>query len=235
MFLRFFQYFAKTTIFYQKRFEGVIFYYHYNLWFKYSKEWSGTSVRMLAWSWSFEQQAEKLKKWTNALHFQLCPQLFVACPNTFETSWNPASCRYLRFARPYRTSAVNPNRMDSCVWNIPNTLETNLSIQKKKLGGAVVKRNTITMLSIIFLRYIEKKFFPLPSPQKQNRFKLLAQARELFLNLRNAFRIDTRRALFCWFAVAMSNSACIWTHYSKHSICVYTEQKKACRIYPALA
>ena len=160
----FFQYFAKTTIFYQKRFEGVIFYYHYDLWFKYSKEWSGTSVRMLAWSWSFEQQAEKLKKWTNALHFQLCPQLFVACPNTFETSWNTASCRYLRFARPYRTSAVNPNRMDSCVWNIPNTFETNLSIQKKKLGGAV--NETHLPCSQLLSDIYWKMFFPLPSPPK---------------------------------------------------------------------
>ena len=131
---------------------------------------------------------------------------------------------------------VNPNRMDSCVWNILNTLEMNLSIKKtnKKLGGAVVFWNTFTMLSITSW-YIERNNFATPIPEKQNRFKLLAQARELFLNLRNAFRIDTRCALICWFAVAMSNSACIWTQYSEDSISVYTEQKRNSRYHTNMA
>ena len=132
--------------------------------------------------WYFCQNAGlKLKFWTTSWKVEKmdkCVAFPVVSPTfcsmskyVFETSWNTASCRYLRFARPYSTSAVNPNQMDSCVWNIPNTFETNLSIQKKKLGGAVVKRNTFTMRSITFLRYIEKMFVPLPSPQKQNRFK----------------------------------------------------------------
>ena len=71
----------------------ALFYYQCNLWFKYYKEWSGTSVRMRAKSWSFEQQAEKFKKWMNVLHFQLCPQLFLTCPYTFETNCKPSSGR----------------------------------------------------------------------------------------------------------------------------------------------
>ena len=58
-------------------------------------------------------------------------QLFFACPNSFETSCEPAFCRYLRFARPHSSSAVNPKRVDSCNWKVPNMFETNLSIHKK--------------------------------------------------------------------------------------------------------
>ena len=60
VFLRFFQFFAKTTIFYQKLFEGVIFDYHYNLWLKHSKEWSGTSVRLKFWTTTWK--VEKMDK-----------------------------------------------------------------------------------------------------------------------------------------------------------------------------
>jgi len=58
MFLRFFQFSAKTTIFYQKRFKDLIFHHQNKLWFKCSKKWSGSSVTMLPWSLCL---AQKLK------------------------------------------------------------------------------------------------------------------------------------------------------------------------------
>ena len=197
MFLRFFQYFAKTTIFYQKRFEGVIFYYHYNLWFKYSKEWSGTSVRMLAWSWSFEQQAEKLKKWTNALHFQLCPQLFVACPNTFLKRVGtqlPADTFALR--GPTALRPWIPIKWTVVFGTFQIRLKRICQFKRKNWEEQLLNETHLPcsqLLSDIYWTQI----FSLPSLQKQNRFKPLAQARELILNLRNA-QAELIRDVLCF-------------------------------------
>ena len=61
VFLRFFQFSAKTTIFYQKRFKDLIFHHQNKLWFKCSKKWSGSSVTMLPWSLCLAQKLKSPK------------------------------------------------------------------------------------------------------------------------------------------------------------------------------